>query len=111
MSLSDAIIQASFSSQKDVYSDPIFFQDDDGGYTIEGRGIFKAAFNFVDSTTQQDFVANTPTLWVSRPAPVRVAQGVKVKWKESYFRIKEVHNDVDRNAYNLLLHEIKAPAG
>ena len=103
--------QASFSSQKRIYGDPVYFQDDDGNYTIEGRGIFKSQFTLVDSVTQQEILSDTPTIWVSRPTPIPMAQELKVRWKDSYFVIKEVQNDIDRNAYNLLLHEIGAPDG
>ena len=110
MSIADSIAHASFGSQKAVYGDPIFFADDDGNYTIEGRGIFKSQFALVDSVTQQEIVSDIPTLWVSRPTPIPMAQGLRVRYMDSYFSIKEVHNDVDRNAYNLLLHHVSAPA-
>ena len=111
MSLNDRISQASFSPQKKVYGDPIFFQDEEGDYSIESTGIFKSQFTLVDSVGQQEVVSDVPTIWVSRPTAVDLDQGMRIKWKGQYFIIKEIHNDVDHNAYNLLLHSIEAPNG
>ena len=110
MSIADRLTQASFNPQKAIYGDPIFFQDDEGEYSIEGRGIFRSQFALVDSVTQQEVVSDIPTIWISSPAPVTLTQGLKVRWKDEYFSIKEIHRDVDRNAYNILLHEIEGPA-
>ena len=110
MSLSDSISKASFQAQEAIYGDPIFFQDaETEEYTIEYKGVFKSTFTLVDSVTQQQFVSDIPTIWVKRPTPIPMAQDLKVRWKDRYFQIKEVHTDVDENAYNLLLHNIQAP--
>ena len=109
MSISDRITQSSFLSQKAIYADPIFFEDDDGDYTVEGEGIFKSQFALIDSTTQQEVITASPTIWIARPAPKTLTQGLKVRWRDNYYQITEIHNDVDHNAYNILLHEIEAP--
>ena len=81
-----------------------------GEYSIEYVGIFKADASFTDSITQQQVISSTPTIWVERPTPIPMVQDLRVRWKDQYFSIKEIHNDTDQNAYNLLLHEIPAPA-
>lgn len=109
MSIADKLAQVAFNPQKAIYGDPVFFQDDEGEYSIKGRGIFRSQFALVDSVTQQEVVTDMPTIWLSSPAPVTLRQGLKVRWKDEYFAIKEIHRDVDRNAYNILLHEIEGP--
>lgn len=109
MSVADAINRAAFKTQKRIYGDPIFFKDEEGNFTIESVGIFKSDYSFTDSITQQQVISEEPTIWVERPTVVPIVQGTQIKWKESYFQVKELHNDVDHEAYNLLLHEIAAP--
>lgn len=109
MSLSDNISQASFSAQETVYSDPVLFEDEEGNYTIEAKGIFKSQYTLVDSMTQQEVVSDVPTVWIRRPHPIQLAQGQKLKTKEKYYQIKEIHSDIDENCDNLLLHEIASP--
>lgn len=109
MSLNDRIVQSSFAPQKAIHADPIFFQDQEGNYTIETLGIFKSEFVIVDSITQQDTVSDVPTIWLSRPTVVPIYQGIRLYHLGKYYQVKEVHIDVDMNAQNLLLHEIAAP--
>ena len=109
MSLSDSIVQSSFSPQEAVYGDPVFFRADDGEYSIEAKGIFKSQFILVDSMTQQEVLSDSPAIWIRRPTPIPMVQNLKLRHLDNYYQISEVRNDTDENAYNLVLHKIRPP--
>ena len=114
MSVSDGIVASSFGPQKTIYSDKIYFQDEGGDYTVESSGIYKEDYSFTDSITQQQIITSGPTLWIERPTVVPINQNTRIKVElkngPRYFRVTEIHKDVDESAYNLILHDLAAPS-
>ena len=111
MSIFDNARNVLLQSQEDIFSDNIFFQNNDGDFTIAHKGIFKSESVVFDSVTQQDVVSNEPVLWIQSNLPegVEAVEGILIKLNDRFYKVKDVRNDLDQSCMFLYLYEVKEP--